>query len=117
MAIALAALLAQIALPHLHRWQAGDHATAARATHLRDAVPDPATRLARRPVSEQIAGEHVEARCSVCQAIAQARSYVSATTLLPAPLRAGAATRPRDDAGDPAVVAAAHPARSPPRDA
>jgi len=107
--IALLAVLAQIAVPHVHRWLAGGH-DGARATQPASCV----TVLASEPRGAAPCGEHTDPECPTCQALAQTRSFLATRVDPPRPMVLSTRTVESRQASFAPERTVAHAPRSPP---
>jgi hypothetical protein len=107
--IALLAVLAQIAMPHLHRWLAGGH-DGERVTPMASRL----TVLADEQSSAAPCGEHTDPKCPTCQALAQTRSFLAARFDLPRLVALSSDTVEREQAPSAPERTVAHAPRSPP---
>jgi len=110
-------LIAQGALPHLHLSQVREHAGPSSRTWAQGARVDrgdAAHRTGLRSSHDNDAADHSEARCPICQTIAQARDFLVATWALPANSRAQVTTCELPPAWLTPTRGTAHAPRSPP---
>lgn len=103
---ALLGLLAQIVLPHVHRWQVAAHP-----------VADPVHAVAAAPVLEasHAATGHAETSCPICQALAGAHEFLATATHRTAPVARTLAHAALSAARTTQTPAGAHAPRGPPR--
>lgn len=106
--VALLAVLTQLALPHVHRWLASDHALE-RAGHTTATGSPNVTADDRRGDTA-----HADPECATCQALAQTRTFLTSRAEIPRPV--GTASRRSEAPRVPAPQArgVAHAPRSPP---
>lgn len=104
--VGLLALLAQIVLPHIHRWQVAAHRDPTGALHLAAST----TTLE----AEHAVADHTESRCPVCQALAASHDFLLTTAHHPTPATSALVTGALLDARTAHAPARAHAPRSPP---
>jgi hypothetical protein len=104
--VALLALLAQIALPHVHRWQVAAHP-----------VPDQLHVLAGTPAleSEHAATGHAETGCPICQALAGSHDFLATAAHRTAPVTSALAHGALSAARTAQTPGGEHAPRGPPR--
>ncbi len=107
--IALLAVLAQIAMPHVHRWLAGGH-DGERATQ----TASRGTVLASEHPSAAPCDEHTDPECPTCQSLAQTRSFLATRVDPPRPVVLSTRTVERRQAPAAPERTVAHAPRSPP---
>ena len=103
---ALLGLLAQIVLPHLHRWQVVAHT-----------VPDQLHLVAGAPalVASHVTTGHAETSCPICQALAGSHGFLAAAMHRTAPVTSTLGHSALSAARTAQTPAGEHAPRSPPR--
>lgn len=109
-ALALLALVAQLVVPHLHRWQVAGHAASAAGDVHERAV---ASGAVVADVGDS-AASHAESSCPICKALAASHDFLRATAQLAAPAANPIARIALLDAGTAHAPSGPHAARSPP---